>query len=156
MGLSPLRMVPILVEWTWLDSIIWKYCMWHPHATSTDFHNFLGELAWGHSSLLLWKNSRYADLSSEQYQKPSLRYKRWRTQVWFDFGNHFLYIKDELPQCFPDGQYDDYIELSHPERYQWLVDLVGTNLADPNFCLRKVLIEERLFNSEFTYHDSHS
>ena len=63
-------------------------------------------------------------------------------------------MKDELPQCFSDGQFNDCIEVEHPERYQWLVELIGANLADPNLRLRKVLIEERLFNSKFTYYDS--
>ena len=38
---------------------------------------------------------------------------------------------------------------------QWLVELIGANLTDHNFRLRKVLIEERLFNSELTYYDDH-
>ena len=61
-------------------------------------------------------------------------------------GYYFLYAEKELSQCFPNGQYNDSVEVESPERYEWLIKLIGANLLNHNyFRLRKVIIEERIF-----------
>ena len=74
--------------------------------------------------------------------------------MWFGLDNQFLYTEEELPLCFPYGQYIDHIEVAYPERYAWLSELIGANLPDHNiFRLRKVMIEERIFGLRaFRYH----
>lgn len=68
-----------------------------------------------------------------------------KPQLWFPFGNYFLYSDDELSQWFPDGQYDHCLESKHSSRYAWLSELMEANIMSSGpFNLRAIRIDERI------------